>query len=533
MGVGSERAASGGAGVAEGEVEDLVDGVIGGERSACLGDFAELIVERLDRVRIGYEMGGRSGAVEASLLGSLRSGSGCLEEQLGQADLLFELRARVSTWPPLRPARLRCERESVFVVSARWFLTNKRVRKEMVRHIGMDVHRSFAQIAVVEDGLVRDEGKIGVKPEDLREWADTFLKPSDEVALEATTNSDAIATMLRGEVARVVVSNPRKTRAIAEAKVKTDKVDARILAQLLAADFLPETWVADDQTRYRRRLVARRTHLVRHNTRLKNQVHAILSRNLVPTCPHSKLFSGVGLRWLDKQTLPDDEWRSVRALLRHIDFCKEELAEVDHDIAVDAIDDAVIARLMTIPGINITVAMSVIAAVGDFSRFESPDRLVSYLGLNPRVSQSGNSPAKHGRITKAGRAQARGMLVEAAFSASRAPGPLRAFYRRIKDRRGFQVATVATARKMIVLCWHLITKEEDYAFARPSLVAHKRRSLELAAGAQSKRGPVAGPSHDYHIKELRDAEKALVEQEERAYEVLVAHWQPQKPDQTG
>jgi len=398
-----------------------------------------------------------------------------------------------------------------------------------MRSIGMDVHRSFAQIAVVEAGLVRDEGKIGVRPEDLREWAEAFLESDDEVALEATTNSDAIATMLRDVVARVVVSNPRKTRAIAEAKVKTDKVDARILAQLLAADFLPETWVADDQTRRRRRLVARRVHLVKQRTRLKNQVHAILSRNLVPTCPHADLFGGVGLRWLARQVLPADEQRSVDALLRQINFHGEELAEVEHDIAVDAVDDDVIARLMTVPGINVTVAMSIVAAVGDFSRFESPDRLVSYLGLNPRVTQSGNRPAKHGRITKAGRAQARGMMVEAAFSASRAPGPLRAFHSRIKARRGWQIATVATARKMTVLCWHLITKKQDYAFARPSLVAHKRRSLELAAGAESRRGPVAGPSHDYHIKQLRDAEKELVEQEERAYEVLVAHWQPQKP----
>lgn len=403
----------------------------------------------------------------------------------------------------------------------------------MVRHIGMDVHRSFAQIAVVEDGLVRDEGKIGVRPEDLRDWAEGFLEADDELALEATTNSDAIATMLREVVARVVVSNPRKTRAIAEAKVKTDKVDARILAQLLAADFLPETWVADDQTRRRRRLVARRVHLVKQRTRLKNQVHAILSRNLVSTCPHANLFSRVGRRWLAQQDLPADEQRSVDALIRQLDFHGDELAEVEQDIAIDAVDDEVIARLMTVPGINVTVAMSIVAAVGDFSRFESPDRLVSYLGLNPRVSQSGDRPASHGRITKAGRAQARGMIVEAAFSASRAPGPLRAFYRRIKDRRGFQIATVATARKMTVLCWHLITKGEDYAFARPSLVAHKRRSLELAAGAKSQRGPVAGPSRDYNIKQLRDAEKTLVEQEERAYEVLVAHWQPKKPGSGG
>ena len=98
--------------------------------------------------------------------------------------------------------------------------------------------------------------------------------------MEATTNSDAIATMLRPLVARVVVSNPRKTRAIAEAKVKTDKVDARILAQLLAADFLPETWVADDRTRMLRRLVMRRTHLVKQRTRSKNQVHAVRSGSL-------------------------------------------------------------------------------------------------------------------------------------------------------------------------------------------------------------------------------------------------------------
>jgi transposase len=133
----------------------------------------------------------------------------------------------------------------------------------------MDVHRGFAQLAVVEDGLVRDEGRIGVRPEALRTWA-SELRPDDEVALEATGNSDAIATLLTPLVARVVVSNPSKTRAIAEAKVKTDKVDARILAQLLAADFLPPVWLPDDRTRSLRRQVMRRAHVVRQRTRLKN-----------------------------------------------------------------------------------------------------------------------------------------------------------------------------------------------------------------------------------------------------------------------
>jgi transposase len=127
----------------------------------------------------------------------------------------------------------------------------------------------------------------------------------------------------------VVVSNPSKTRAIAEAKVKTDKVDARILAQLLAADFLPPVWLPDDRTRALRRQVTRRAHLVRQRTRIKNQVHAILARNLAPTPPMSDLFGRTGRHWLSTQPLPADERSSVQALLRQLDFHGAELAVVD------------------------------------------------------------------------------------------------------------------------------------------------------------------------------------------------------------
>lgn len=106
------------------------------------------------------------------------------------------------------------------------------------RCIGLDVHRDFAQVAIWQDGLVRQAGRIDTTPEALRLFAGS-LAPTDEVALEATGNTHAIVRLLQDHVARVVVSNPQKTRAIAEAKVKTDKVDAQILAQLLAADYLP------------------------------------------------------------------------------------------------------------------------------------------------------------------------------------------------------------------------------------------------------------------------------------------------------
>jgi len=184
---------------------------------------------------------------------------------------------------------------------------------------------------------------------------------------------------------------------------------------------------------------------------------------------------------------------------------------------------------MTIPGVDAIAGMAIVAAVGDFYRFADADRLVAYVGLNPKVRQSGNSAPVHGRISKAGRAQVRGVLVEAAWSASRAPGPLRAFYHRIKARRGFQTAVVATARKMTVLAWHLVTKDQDYAFARPSLVSHKRRKLELAAGAPSRRGNYRLPAAAYDDKQTRNEAKHIAEHAERACKVFVAHWHPTKP----
>jgi transposase len=362
----------------------------------------------------------------------------------------------------------------------------------------------------------------------LRRWA-AELRSDDQVALEATGNSDAIANLLTAVVGRVVVSNPSKTRAIAEAKVKTDKVDARILAQLLAADFLPPVWLPDERTRGLRRQVTRRAHLVRQRTRIKNQVHAILARNLAPTPPVSDLFGKTGRYWLATQPLPGDERSSVQALLRQLDFHGAELAIVDKELAIEALTDPVVARLMTIPGVDAIAGMAIMAAVGDFGRFSDPDRLVAYVGLNPKVRQSGNSAPVHGRISKAGRAQVRGVLVEAAWSASRAPGPLRAFYQRIQARRGFQTAVVATARKLTVLAWHLVTKDQDYAFARPSLVTHKRRKLELAAGSPSRRGNYRTPGAAYNDKQRRNEEKEVAQQAERTYQVFVAHWQTKKP----
>jgi transposase len=395
------------------------------------------------------------------------------------------------------------------------------------RCIGLDVHREFAQVAVWEDGRVRDAGQVPITGETLRAFADS-LGPEDEVAIEATCNTHAIVRAIRPRVARVVVSNPLKTRAIAEAKVKTDKVDAAVLAELLAADYLPSVWVPDEGTQALRRQVARRAQLVKQRTRLKNQVQAILHRNLVPRCPFADLFGVKGRCWLGDQHLPPDEEIAVDALLRQLDFHGRELRLIDRELGRIALAREEVKRLMTIPGVDATVALSLVAAVGDFRRFPTPEQLVSYLGLNPRVRQSGGQPASHGRITKNGRAHARGMLVEAAFTAAKVPGPLRAFYERVRTRRGIQIAIVASARKLVCLCWTMIECGEDYAFARPSLTEKKLRKLELRAGMPAHRGK-KGNASNYSLKEIRQRELALAEQAEHAYRQQVADWHANGP----
>ena len=395
----------------------------------------------------------------------------------------------------------------------------------MRRVIGMDIHRTFAEVVFWEDGRLRWHGRVDMTRSGLQGFACSLTK-DDEVVVEATGNAMAVVRVLSPYVARVIVANPLQVKAIAHAHIKTDKIDAGVLASLRAAGFLPEVWVPDAETERRRRLVARRNQVVRHRTRVKNEIHAILAAHLVPPCPHAELFNGPGRAWLAKQVLPDDERGAIERHLRELDWLGEDLKVLDHDIGVAVVDDPAVRRLLTIAGMNVTVAAGLVAAVGQISRFSSPQKLVSYFGLNPRVRQSGLGLAQHGRISKIGRAHARALLVEAAWAAAKAPGPLHAFFVRIRARRGHQVAAVATARKMAVLVWHLLTKETDYLWARPALVAHKVRALELQAGRPMKKGNKRGSAHTYNVKALRNQEMAIAEQAERAYEQFVGQWRP-------
>jgi transposase len=398
----------------------------------------------------------------------------------------------------------------------------------MRRVIGIDIHRTFGEVVMWEDGRLRRLGRVDMTRTALEGLGGELL-PTDEVVIEATGNCMAVSRVLSPFVRRVVIANPLQVKAIAHARVKTDKVDARTLASLFAAGYLPEIWTPDAETERKRRLTARRYQLVRHRTRIKNEVHAILHAHLIPKCPHSDLFNRPGRAWLTRQALPDDEREAVGRRLRELDRLGEDLAILDREIAQGALDDGDVKRLMTITGVNLTVATGLMAAIGDIRRFNDPGKLVSYFGLNPRVRQSGLGAAHHGRISKVGRSHARAMLVEAAWAAAKAPGPLHAFFVRIRTKRGHQIAAVALARKLTVLCWRVLTKKEDYLWARPALVANKTRAMELQSGRPQRKGNQRGPAYAYNVKALRDQELQLAQQAERNYARFVDRWRTRPP----
>jgi transposase len=323
-----------------------------------------------------------------------------------------------------------------------------------------------------------------------------------------------------------VIVSPGDT-GISQARAKTDRLDARTLAKLLWAGELEAVWRPDEHTRVLRRRISRREQLVRSRSRAKNEVHAVLMRRLVGRCPFSDLFGVKGRQWLRQLELPVEECETIEAAMRHIEFLDAEIEEVERLIAKQALLSPDARHLLTVPGVNVICAATFLAAIGDIRRFKNSRQLVGYLGMDPKVRQSGSSPARSGRISKQGSPQARWALVEAAWSVVQQPGPMRAFDQRIRARRGFGIAIVATARKLAALFWCLLTRGENYAHQQPSLTAKKLRRLELKAGADKYSQAAAGVWSTN--QRMREFERKLAQQAEASYVRMVRDWQSSAP----
>jgi len=357
----------------------------------------------------------------------------------------------------------------------------------MKRDVGLDVHKRTAEGCLLDHGgcIV---GRAGCEctQEDILLFARNNLRKEDHLALEATTNTWAVVGLLEPFVEKIVVSNPLKTKAIAEAKIKTDKVDAYVLAQLLRTDFLPAIWIPDKKTRELRALTSRRSALTGDRTAIKCRLHSILHQRLIRP-PMKELFSPSGRAWLQTVEMDTDGRAAIDSELRLLACLEKELDLLNATIARRGHQDPRLKLLLTLPGCGIAVAMTLLAAWGDISRFPSAAKAVSYLGLVPITRQSADK-CYHGHITKQGNSDARWMLIQAAQHAGKDPGPLGHFYRRLHRRKGHNVAVVATARKLATIAFHMLRNNEPYRYASPRSTQTKLANLRVAVTGKRRIG---------------------------------------------
>ena len=352
---------------------------------------------------------------------------------------------------------------------------------------GLNVHKKEIEAVVLDErGAVLLRDRFPSRREALQAFARRRLQDC-RVALEATTNTWAVVGLLTPLVKEVVVSNPLRTRAIASAKIKTDKVDALVLAQLLRSDYLPRVWTPDEETRCMRQQTSERANLSADRTRLKNRIHAVLHQRLIEA-PVKDLFSKAGLSWLRSLCLDAPGQRALEWHMRQLAQVETEFQLLDEELAAHAYQHPQIKLLMSLPGVDYPVAESLLAVLGDIARFPHPDKAAAYFGLAPSTHQSG-SHCYHGRITKQGSAHGRWMLIQAAQHVARHPGPLGVFFRRLARKKNRNVAVVATARKLVTIAWHMLKDNQPYRYAQPKTVEAKYSRLRVrVTGKKRKTG---------------------------------------------
>jgi transposase len=274
----------------------------------------------------------------------------------------------------------------------------------------------------------------------------------------------------------VVLANPLKTKTIASARIKSDKVDARILAHLLRTNLIPECYVPPKEMREIRSLVRHRVSIVKLRTMVKNKVHALVDKNGLKH-EFSDLFGKAGMKWLESLELSGLDRLMLDNYLLHLESLNVQIERVDDEITSKASVDKDVRILMSLTGISVYSALLIKSEIGTIERFADYKKLVSWAGLAPSLHQSGDVEY-HGSITKQGSTMLRWIMVEAARVASNHDARLRAFYERVKQRRGDQKAVVALANKMLKIIWFMLTWKEEYESANEKSYARKLNSLE-------------------------------------------------------
>jgi transposase len=346
---------------------------------------------------------------------------------------------------------------------------------EITRFVAFDISKRSSVVAAVDakQQIVLPPRKISI--ERFQTWITQNLKATDKVVIEATSNAWYYYDLLKPLAGLVVVANPYKVRLIAEARVKTDSRDAIALARLLAADLMPTVWVPPLEVRELRALVAQRQRLVRQRTAAYNRLQAIIATyHLLP--PEGDPFCEKHQLWWEKLEIPavcklmiQQELTLVKSLAPLIEQVDQELLSWSRQGEWASQS----AFLIQLPGIGVHSAMVVLSAIGDITRFESAKDLVGYSGLGASIWSSGQV-TRQGSITKQGRRELRTTLVESAWKAVEQEGSLwKEKFERLASRIGRGKAIIAIARKLLVVIWNVLSKQEADRHAQEELVGCK------------------------------------------------------------
>jgi transposase len=326
-------------------------------------------------------------------------------------------------------------------------------------YTGLDFHRSFTYVTTMDEkGKILGQKKLpsnGEIIEFLKEFGEEM-----EIAIESTPSWYWLYDSLEDEGFDVKLSHPLRTKAIAYAKVKTDKVDSTTLAHLLRSDLLPLSYVPERSVRLSRELLRYRASLVKIQTRVKNKIHMVLAKNNVSN-EYSDLFGKAGMSFLRSLSLPESYKIALDGYLTVLDAVRNEIKIVSSKVQQVAEQDPDAILLMSIPGVGYYSALLIKSEIGDIRRFPSAKRLCSYSGLVPSTHQSGNV-SYHGHITKRGSKWLRWILIESAIHVAKRPGPLRRFYYKVERKKGGQIAKVATARKLLEWIYHILRDGMSY-----------------------------------------------------------------------
>jgi transposase len=322
-------------------------------------------------------------------------------------------------------------------------------------YVGIDVHRKRSQVAVVTG-----EGKVQLN-RNVVNGSEPMLRligglpAGTPVASGAAYGWGWLAELLEDYGFEPHLVHPLRCKAIASARLKNDKVDAAILAQLLRADLLPEAWIAPQPVRQLRALLRHRASLVRLGTQLRNRIHAVAADHGYDRT--GSYWTGPGRGWLAELGLPPVSREIVTDCLASIDALAPVIERLDAELRRHATADPRVRVLTTLPGVGQFTALVLLAEIGDIGRFGSARKLASWAGLTPTVRGSDRT-VRHGHISKQGSAWLRWVLNQAAQTAKRSP-EFAATYAAIAKRRGTKIATTAISRKLITRAWHLLAAE--------------------------------------------------------------------------